>query len=76
MKAMRLVVWLKLRDIFLLFGQRKTTKNLGTMTKSFTRDVVESLFRRMNEFHKVFTRYDKLDVMSLGFVYFSIIWLN
>jgi len=36
------------------------------------RNVVERLFRRLKEFRKVFTRYDKLDVVFLGFIYFSL----
>lgn len=42
------------------------------------RNVVERLFRRIKEFRRVFTRYDKLDVIFLGFVYFAftVIWLN
>lgn len=36
------------------------------------RNVVERLFRRLKEFRKVFTRYDKLDTIFLGFVYFSL----
>ena len=42
------------------------------------RNVVERLFRRIKEFRRVFTRYDKLDVIYLGFVYFAfcVIWLK
>ena len=42
------------------------------------RNVVERLFRRIKEFRRVFTRYDKLDVIYLGFVYFcfTVIWLQ
>ena len=42
------------------------------------RNVVERLFRRIKEFRRVFTRYDKLDIIYIGFVYFcfSVIWLN
>ena len=42
------------------------------------RNVVERLFRRIKEFRRVYTRYDKLDIIYIGFVYFcfSIIWLN
>jgi transposase len=36
------------------------------------RNVVERLFRRLKEFRKVFTRYDKLDKVFLGFIYFSL----
>jgi transposase len=40
------------------------------------RNVVERLFRRIKEFRRIFTRYDKLDVVYMGFLYFcfAIIW--
>ena len=42
------------------------------------RNVVERLFRRLKEFRKVCTRYDKTDVMFLAFIQFAFIaiWLN
>lgn len=42
------------------------------------RNVVERFFRRIKEFRRIFTRYDKLDVMFLAYIYFVIIviWLN
>lgn len=42
------------------------------------RNIVERFFRRIKEFRKVFTRYDKTDIMYLAFVQFSCvaIWLN
>lgn len=42
------------------------------------RNVIERLFRRLDEFRRVFTRYDKLDFMFLFFVKFACvaIWLN
>ena len=42
------------------------------------RNIVERLFRRIKEFRRVFTRYDKLDVIYIGFVYFCccVIWLH
>ena len=33
--------------------------------------LVENLFQRMKVFRRVATRYDKLDVMFLGFVHFA-----
>ena len=38
------------------------------------RNEVERLFRRLKGYHRVFTRYDKLDVVYLGFVMFAIIY--
>ena len=42
------------------------------------RNVVERLFRRLKGFRKIFTRYDKTDVMYMAFIQFSLvmIWLN
>ena len=37
------------------------------------RNEVERLFRRVKEYRRVFTRYDKLDVMYMGFVLFAFI---
>ena len=42
------------------------------------RNVVERFFRRIKAFRRIFTRYDKLDEMFLGYIYFAviIIWLK
>ena len=42
------------------------------------RNMVERLFRRLKHFRKVCTRYDKTDVMFMGFIQFAFIaiWLN
>ena len=42
------------------------------------RNVVERLFRRLKEFRRVCTRYDKTDVMFLAFIQFAFIaiWSN
>ena len=37
------------------------------------RNEVERLFRRIKGFRRVFTRYDKLDVMFLSFIVFALI---
>ena len=37
------------------------------------RNQVEILFRRIKRFRRIFTRYDKLDVIFLAFVYFALI---
>jgi len=34
---------------------------------------VECLFRRLKGFRRVFSRFDKLDVMFLGFVVFALV---
>ena len=42
------------------------------------RNVVERFFRRIKAFRRIFTRYDKLDEMFLGYIYFAVvvIWLR
>ena len=35
---------------------------------------MERLFRRLKEYRRVFTRYDKLDALYAGFVFFAIIF--
>lgn len=39
------------------------------------RNHVERLFRRLKAFRRIFTRYEKLDVMCRSFVSFGPIWL-
>ena len=38
------------------------------------RNHVERLFRRLKGFRRIFTRYDKLDVIFRSFVTFALIW--
>ena len=38
------------------------------------RNEVERYFRRIKAFRRVFTRYDKLDIMYSSFVTFAMIW--
>ncbi len=37
------------------------------------RNEVERLFRRLKGFRRIFTRFDKLDVMFLAFLHFALI---
>lgn len=37
------------------------------------RNIVERLFRNLKEFRRVFTRYDKLDIMFTAFVMFGLV---
>jgi transposase len=39
------------------------------------RNEAERLFRRILEFRRVFTRYDKLDAMYIGFVHLALIFV-
>lgn len=37
------------------------------------RNQVERLFRRLKRFRRIFTRYDKLDIIFLSFIYFAFV---
>ena len=37
------------------------------------RNEIERLFRRLKAFRRIFSRYDKLDVMFTGFIHFALI---
>ena len=37
------------------------------------RNEIERLFRRLKGFRRIFSRFDKLDVMFAGFIYFALI---
>ena len=37
------------------------------------RNEVERLFRRLKGFRRIFSRFEKLDVMFLGFLHFALI---
>jgi hypothetical protein len=68
------------RGMSQLFRRRKNRKNPREYDKEKYKrqNVVERLFRRLKEFRKVCTRYDKADVMFLALIQFAfvIIWLN
>jgi len=59
---------------------RKTRKDPWEYDKEKykQRNVVERLFRRIKEFRKVYTRYDKTDIMFMAFIQFAVIaiWLQ
>ena len=54
---------------------KRNRKNPGSYDEQLykQRNQVESLFRRIKRFRRIFTRYDKLDVVFLAFVYFALI---
>ena len=37
------------------------------------RNEIERLFRRLKGFRRIFSRFEKLDVIFLGFIYFALI---
>ena len=43
-----------------------------------SRNIVERLFRRLKEFRKINTRYDKTDLMFMAFIQFAfvVMWLD
>ena len=50
---------------------RKKNQRVLDQDRYKARHLVENLFQRMKVFRRVATRYDKLDVMFLGFVHFA-----
>ena len=59
---------------------KKNRKNPWEYDKEIykKRNIIERLFRRLKEFRRVFTRYDKTDQMYMAFIQFAFIaiWLN
>jgi transposase len=39
------------------------------------RNIVERTFRRMKEYRKIFTRYDKLDVMFMAYIHWGLAFI-
>ncbi|UJP04313.1 MAG: IS5/IS1182 family transposase, partial [Nitrosomonas sp.] len=37
------------------------------------RNEIERLFRRLKGFRRIFSRFDKLDIIFLSFIYFALI---
>ena len=37
------------------------------------RNEIERLFRRLKGFRRIFSRFEKLDVMFIGFIHFALI---
>ncbi len=50
---------------------RKLLKRLGQLYKR--RNEIERLFRRLKGFRRIFSRFDKLDVVFVGFIIFALI---
>jgi transposase len=36
------------------------------------RNIIERAFRRLDGYRRIFTRYDKLDIMFLAYIYFGL----
>ena len=58
-----------------LFRQRAIALNHGNMIGKMykRRNEVERLFRRLKGFRRIFSRFDKLDVMFIAFINFALI---
>ena len=54
----------------------KTRRNPWTYDREIykRRNEVERLFRRLKGFRRIFTRFDKLDALFLGFVRLSLVY--
>lgn len=55
--------------------QKSNRKILGAKIRSYNKQCnqIERLFRRIKHFRCIFTRYDKLDVILLVFIYLALI---
>ena len=75
MKMIRHENWSRTWALCLLFLQNRIAKNHGIMTRNYTkkRNEVERLFRRIKGFRRIFTRYEKLDIMFIAFITFALI---
>ena len=49
---------------------------LGSMTRELykRRNEIERLFRRLKGFRRIFSRFEKLDTLFLGFILFALIF--
>ena len=76
MRGMRRGLWQWSLAICLLFRKNATVKTPGIACKELykQRNQVERLFRRIKRFRRIFTRYDKLDVIFLAFIYFALVF--
>ncbi len=54
-------------------GKRKLLDKDGPEEKAERRNEIERLFRRLKGFRRIFSRFEKLDVIFLGFIVFVLI---
>lgn len=75
MKEMRQEIWQPNWDVPQSCPRKAAGQNLGKHDKELCkkRNEVGRLFRRLKGFRRIFTRFDKLDVMFMGFVVFALI---
>ncbi len=75
MKAMRQENWSQSWVFRLPFPPKNSRAEPWEYDKELyeKRNEVERLFRRLKGFRRIFTRFDKLDVIFIGFVVFALI---
>jgi len=58
-----------------LFLRKKTGPTHGNYERALyrRRNEIERLFRRLKGFRRIFSRFEKLDVMFIGFIHFALI---
>lgn len=66
------------QDAIAVIPPRKNRKQTRTYDKELykLRNIIERFFHRLKQFRRVATRYDKLAVRYLGFVYFTSILIT
>ena len=77
MKVMKPALWLKYLVSPPVVPPNPRRRKKWRLNKPLyrQRNIVERLIRRIKGFRRVFTRYDKLDVLYKGFVLFALAWL-
>ena len=63
------------RDSFRSSRRIQTARNPGRLKKAWYRhrNEIERLFRRLKGFRRIFSRFDKLDLLFIAFIYFALI---
>lgn len=72
----------KMREVAAMFGYepvvppKKTFKEQWAYDKELykRRNEIERFFQHLKRFRRIFTRYDKLDVLFAGFILFAMIF--
>ena len=75
MKAMKPDNWRSNSILFPWFRLRTIGSTLGSTTARMykRRNEIERLFRRLKGFRRIFSRFEKLDVIFIGFILFALI---
>ena len=75
MRTIRHANWLWISDGFGVVPPKRTRLEPWKYDRALyrRRNEIERLFRRLKGFRRIFSRFDKLDVMFLAFLHFALI---